>query len=99
MEVFRDEVPKLREAWARAGRESHELQIQGDLDAIRDERGRPDLEESLKALPEWIEAGATTVNVVMSLFGGYRRAPAFFESVQRAWSELGPMASREDPTP
>jgi probable F420-dependent oxidoreductase len=96
MEVFREEVPKLQEAWARSGRKPHDLQIQGDLDAIRNERGGPDLEESLKALPDWIEAGATTVNVVMSLFGGYRRAPAFFESVQRAWSNLAPTASRGD---
>ena len=31
-----------------------------------------------------------TVNVVLSLFGGWKRAPAFFETVGRAWSELVP---------
>lgn len=87
---FRGQVPTLRTAWSEAGRAPEDLQIQGDLDAIRDASGRANLEESLKAMPDWLEAGATTVNVVLSLFGGWKRAPAFFETVGRAWSELVP---------
>ena len=87
IEPFRREVQTLRTAWEDAGRNPAELQIQGDLDAVLNERGRPDLEESLKALPDWFAAGATTVNVVQSLFGGLRRAPEFFEAIQTAWSE------------
>jgi len=88
LEEFRPLVPRLQEAWSAAGRESGGPQIQGDLDAVRDDRGRPELEKSLEALPDWLEAGATTVNVVMSLFGGWRRAPSFFETVGKAWSDL-----------
>lgn len=86
IETFRREAEHLRSAWSAAGRDPGSLQIQGDLDAVRNERGRPDLEESLRGLPEWFSAGATTVNVVQSLFGGMRKAPKFFEEVGSAWS-------------
>ena len=88
IEDFRERVPILRAAWSEAERAPGNLQIQGDLDAVRDASGRADLGESLKALPDWLEAGATTVNVVMSLFGGWKRAPSFFGTVGRAWSDL-----------
>jgi probable F420-dependent oxidoreductase len=87
IDVFKQEVAQLRAAWSDAGRAPDTLQIQGDLDAVSNERGRPDLEASLRALPEWFDAGATTVNVVQSLFGGFRRAPEFFDSVGRAWAD------------
>lgn len=78
-------LPILREAWARAGRDAAALGVQGDLDAVRGSDGRPDLRASLAALPRWVEAGATTVNVVLSLFGGRRRAGRFFEELAREW--------------
>jgi len=90
LDDFREQVPLLREAWAGAGRDPATLQIQGDLDVARDERGKPDLVASLEAIPAWLEAGATTVNVVMSLFVGFRRAPAFLETVGRAWADVTP---------
>jgi hypothetical protein len=73
IDIYREEGPTLCEPWSRAGHKPGDLQIQGDLDAVRDERGRSDLSESLEVLPDRFEAGATMVNVVMSLFGGGRR--------------------------
>jgi probable F420-dependent oxidoreductase len=95
LDDFRELVPRLQTAWARAGRDPSSLQIQGDLDAVRDERGKPDLARSLEAMPDWLAAGATTVNVVLSLFGGFRRAPDFLETVGQAWKGLG--SSRSQP--
>jgi probable F420-dependent oxidoreductase len=85
IDTFSEDVPRLREAWQHAGRDPEALQIQGDLDAIRDADGRGDLARSLEAVPDWIEAGATTVNVVMSLFNGWRGAPRFFEILEDRW--------------
>jgi probable F420-dependent oxidoreductase len=85
LEVLREGVPRLREAWQRAGREPGRLQVQGDLDAVRGSDGRPDLRSSLAAVPAWAEAGATTVNVVSSLFTGPSRLAEFFEVLAREW--------------
>jgi probable F420-dependent oxidoreductase len=87
MDVLREGVPRLREAWEHAGRDGSALQIQGDLDAVRDSRGRADLAESLKASPDWFDAGATTLNVVMSLFSGWKRAGEFFDDLSRGWKQ------------
>lgn len=84
---FRRQVAQLRAAWAEAGRASDSLRIQGDLESVKDDRGRPDLKTSLEALPDWFEAGATTVNVVQSLFGGFRQATEFFDTLGSAWSD------------
>lgn len=92
IEPFRESVPRLREAWAEAGRAPEALGIQGDLEALPGADGRPDLAASLERVPDWIEAGATTVNVVLTLFAGWRRAPAFFETLGRRWPELVPRA-------
>jgi probable F420-dependent oxidoreductase len=78
-------LPRLREAWARAGRDPAALGVQGDLDAVPGRDGRPDLRASLAALPRWVRAGATTVNVVMSLFAGRRRAGEFLATLGREW--------------
>jgi probable F420-dependent oxidoreductase len=88
-------LPALREAWARAGRDPGALGVQGDLDALAGPDGRPDLRRSLEALPRWIEAGATTLNVVLSLFAGRRRAAAFFEALAREWPAAAGRADRE----
>lgn len=87
IDVFRREVHRLRSAWTAAGRSQDALRIQADLDAVQNDRGRPDLGLSLEALSDWFAAGATTVNVVQSLFGGFRRAPEFFETVGTAWAD------------
>lgn len=85
LEGFRRDVVRLREAFERAGRDPERLGIQGDLDAVAGADGRPDLVASLEAVPEWVRAGATTVNVVLSLFGGPRRAERCFELLAEHW--------------
>jgi probable F420-dependent oxidoreductase len=85
IEVLASEVPRLREAAERAGRDPERIGVQGDLDAQRDASGRPDLARSLTEVPAWARAGATTVNVVMSLFAGPSRAERFFETLSREW--------------
>ena len=84
-EVLERGLPRLREAWERAGRDPAALGVQGDLDALRGSDGRPDLRASLAAVPRWVRAGPTTVNVVMSLFAGRRRAAEFFDTLAREW--------------
>ncbi len=90
---LRDGVARLREAWRRAGRDPERLQVQGDLDVVREANGRPDLRASLAAVPEWAAAGATTVNVVLSLFAGRSGIAAFFETLAREW----PLVARPSP--
>jgi probable F420-dependent oxidoreductase len=82
---FRADAARVREAFARAGRDPERLGIQGDLDAVAGTDGRPDLRASLAAVPEWARAGATTVNLVLSLFGGPRRAERCFELLAEEW--------------
>jgi hypothetical protein len=60
---------------------------------VREADGRPDLRASLAAVPEWAAAGATTVNVVLSLFAGRSRIAAFFETLAREW----PLVARPSP--
>lgn len=85
LEPFRRGVAVVRHAFADAGRDPDRLGIQGDLDAIAGPDGRPDLRASLAAVPDWARAGATTVNVVLSLFGGPKRAERNFEILAEEW--------------
>ncbi|MBK7948463.1 MAG: TIGR03619 family F420-dependent LLM class oxidoreductase [Deltaproteobacteria bacterium] len=85
LEPFRADVVRVREAFARAGRDPSRLGIQGDLDAVAGADGRPDLRASLAAVPDWARAGATTVNVVLSLFGGPKRAEKCFAILAEEW--------------
>jgi probable F420-dependent oxidoreductase len=85
LESFRRDVVRLREHVARTGRDPDRLGIQGDLDAVRGADGRADLRASLAAVPDWARAGATTVNVVLSLFGGPRHAARCFEILADEW--------------
>jgi len=88
VELLREELPMLREAWLRAGRDPDGLQVQGDLDAVRGADGRPDLRASLAAVPEWALAGATTVNVVLSLFAGASRSGELLEILAQEWPRV-----------
>lgn len=85
IEPFRRDVTRLREHFAGAGRDPDRLGIQADLDAVRGADGRPDLRASLAAVPDWARAGATTINVVLSLFGGPRHAARCFEILAEQW--------------
>ncbi|MEO8696672.1 MAG: TIGR03619 family F420-dependent LLM class oxidoreductase [Acidimicrobiales bacterium] len=86
---FAHDAAIVRDAWTRAGREGV-LQIQGDLDVVVGTNGRPDIAASLAAgVPHLLDAGATTVNVVLPLFvGRLERAPAFLDELVTRWSEL-----------
>jgi len=88
VERLRGELPRLREAWRRAGRDPDRLGVQGDLDAVRGADGRADLRASLEAVPAWAEAGATTLNVVLSLFTAPSRTAAFFEVLAQEWPRV-----------
>jgi len=85
VERFRGEALRVREAFARAGRDPARLGLQGDLDAVAGADGRPDLRASLEAVPDWVRAGATTINVVLSLFGGPRHAERCFAILADEW--------------
>lgn len=85
IEPFGRDAERLRTYFARAGRDPDRLGIQGDLDACIGGDGRPDLRASLDAVRDWARAGATTVNVVLSLFGGPRHAARCFETLAEEW--------------
>ena len=85
IESFGRDVERLRAVVARAGRDPDRIGIQGDLDARLGSDGRADLRASLELVPEWARAGATTVNVVLSLFGGPRYAARCFEILAEQW--------------
>lgn len=81
---------QLSEALAAAGRSLGGFGIQGDIDAVADSDGRPSIQASMEASPQWIDAGATTINVVMSLFcWRMDRAQGWFDDLARSWESLG----------
>jgi probable F420-dependent oxidoreductase len=89
LDSFTHDAAIVREAWQRAGREGA-VQMQGDLDVVVGSNGRPDIAASLAAgVPQLLDAGATTVNVVLPLFvGRLERAPAFLDDLVARWHEL-----------
>jgi probable F420-dependent oxidoreductase len=76
-------------AWRDAGR-ARPLEIQGDLDVALGANGRPDIEASLAiGAPPLLDAGATTINVVLPLFvGRLERVPAFLDQLMSAWRQV-----------
>jgi len=89
LESFTRDAAIVQQAWASAGR-ANIVQIQGDLDVVLGARGKPDIAASLAAgVGPLLAAGATTVNVVLSLFiGRLERAPAFLDDLMSRWYEL-----------
>jgi probable F420-dependent oxidoreductase len=89
LDSFTHDAAIVREAWQRAGREGA-VQMQGDLDVVVGSNGRPDIAASLAAgVPQLLDAGATTVNVVLPLFvGRLERASAFLDDLVARWHEL-----------
>jgi probable F420-dependent oxidoreductase len=61
-------VRVLRDAWAAAGRDPARLQVQGDPLPVLDDRGRPDLDATMRTAHDWLDAGATTINLVLLMF-------------------------------
>ena len=84
-----DGVHTLQDALAAAGRNLDGFGIQGDIDAVTDESGRPSIRPSMDAAPRWAAAGATTINVVMSLFcWRMDRAQGWFDDLAQSWEYL-----------
>ncbi len=82
-------VGQLGEALAAAGRSKDGFDVQGDIDAVPGDDGRPSIKASMGAATEWAEAGATTINVVMSLFcWRMDRAQGWFDDLAESWAEL-----------
>ena len=89
LESFTRDAAIVRDAWTAFGR-AIAVQIQGDLDVVAAATGRPDISASVVAgVPQLLDAGATTVNVVLPLFvGRLERAPAFLEELMTCWQEV-----------
>lgn len=77
---------RLRDAFARAGRDPARLRVRGSLPVARGADGRPDLRRTLEAAPELARAGATDVQLPLLAF--VRRpeqVPEWLESLGAAW--------------
>lgn len=84
-----DGVHTLRDTLTAAGRTMDGFGIQGDIDAVADENSRPSIRASMDTAPQWVDAGATTVNVVMSLFcWRMDRAQGWFDDLAASWTAL-----------
>jgi probable F420-dependent oxidoreductase len=82
-------VRTLRAAWESAGRDPGGLHVQGDIEPVLDERGRPDPVASVRTAHEWIDAGATTINVVLLHFAGrHDRALELVPRLSQAWRDV-----------
>ena len=86
---FARDAAIVREAWAQSDRDGA-VEIQGDLDVVTGDNGRPDIATSLSAgAPLLLAAGATTINVVLPLFvGRLERVPAFLDQLMASWNEV-----------
>lgn len=89
LEEVADGVSTLKSALAASGRSMDGFGVQGDIDAVPGDDGRPSIKASMGAAAEWAEAGATTINVVMSLFcWRMDRAQGWFDDLAECWAEL-----------
>lgn len=89
VEDLAEGVDTLRTAFDKAGRTMDGFGIQGDIDAVADGEGRPCVKASMSAATDWAEAGATTINVVMSLFcWRMDRAQGWFDDLAQSWAAL-----------
>ena len=89
IEEVADGVEWLRKALGAAGRSTDGFGVQGDINAVPGGDGRPSIKASMGAATEWAEAGATTINVVMSLFcWRMDQAQGWFDDLAQSWAEL-----------
>lgn len=86
---FAHDAAIVQTAWRDAGH-GRALELQGDLDVVLGANGRPDIEASLATgAPPLLDAGATTINVVLPLFvGRLERVPAFLAEMMRSWRDI-----------
>ena len=89
LDQFRAEAATVRATWQAAGR-AEALEIQGDLDVVAGANGKPDVARSLAGgAAALVDAGATTINVVMTLFiGRLDRTAEFLNALDSAWDQL-----------
>jgi probable F420-dependent oxidoreductase len=79
-------VRQLRSAWEAAGRDPERLQVQGDPLPVLDGRGRPDIPATVQTAHAWLDAGATTVNLVLLMFAHrVERALDVIPALADAW--------------
>jgi probable F420-dependent oxidoreductase len=84
LDDVREGVRRLHGALADADRVPTELQVRMPLPVVRDEEGRADLDASLRAVPQLIDAGATDVQVSPAVFEPVQAAlPRFYEQLRR----------------
>ena len=89
LEEVAEGVGRLKEALAAAGRRMDGFGVQGDIDAVPGDDDRPSIKASMGAAAEWAGAGATTINVVMSLFcWRMDRAQGWFDDLAESWADL-----------
>jgi probable F420-dependent oxidoreductase len=86
---FARDATIVLDAWAKSERDGA-AEIQGDLDVVTNDKGRPDITASLATgAPPLLEAGATTLNVVLPMFvGRLERVPAFLDELMTCWNGL-----------
>jgi alkanesulfonate monooxygenase SsuD/methylene tetrahydromethanopterin reductase-like flavin-dependent oxidoreductase (luciferase family) len=72
LDELRSGVDRLRDAFARAGRDPDALRVRCEAPAVLDDRGRPDLERTVGALPALAEAGATHASFALARYAGDR---------------------------
>jgi len=84
-EAIRSGVARLREAFARAGRDFAGFGVRAHAPLVLGADRRPDLERTLEGLPALAEAGATSVCFALGAFAASRAAVRpFLERLARA---------------
>jgi probable F420-dependent oxidoreductase len=82
-------VATLRTAWIAAARAPDAVQVQGDPEPVLDARGRPDIDATMQSAHAWLDAGATTVNLVLLMFAHRKeRALDVLPRLVAAWKDV-----------
>jgi alkanesulfonate monooxygenase SsuD/methylene tetrahydromethanopterin reductase-like flavin-dependent oxidoreductase (luciferase family) len=84
--ALRAGVDRLAGAFERAGRDPAELKVRCEAPAVVDDRGRPDLERTVEALPALAAAGATHASFALARYTGDR------DQARRFVERLGELA-------
>jgi probable F420-dependent oxidoreductase len=89
VEGIADGARRIRDEWARVGRDPNLLQVQAPLRMAMGDDGRPDLAKSMESVPELLGAGATDVHVTLRAFArGIDDAPAAMTEIAQRFREV-----------